>query len=112
MPTDENYKNLEEIVDLGCSIGNALGKSLEDGELDASDLGDFFPVVVKVGPAISDFSKGIDAIKERLSAEEFQKLSQFVKDNFDIPEDTIEKAIEKSIDVVFAVYEIAKIFKK
>ena len=102
-------KELTEIVDFGISLGNALGKSFENGKLDVGDTVHLWGVATTVAPAIKDSDEAWEEFKNR-TPEQTADLIAHVKEKFDIPQDDIEEAIEDGIDVSFRVIKYARKF--
>jgi hypothetical protein len=94
---------LKDVVRLGASLGNAVGKSLEDGKVGVGDIGHFFDPLTKIGPALS----GIELVPAEiadLDPTEVDELVVMVVEEFDIPQNDAEEFIEDSIKQVASLY--------
>jgi hypothetical protein len=72
-----DIKNTKEAVVLTLKAGGAVKKSYEDGEFNASDLGNFFPVIPYVQPALEDMSLIPGELKD-LDTQEGEELLSMV----------------------------------
>jgi hypothetical protein len=68
-----DIKNTKEAVVLCLKVGGAVKKSYDDGSFSATDLGNFFPVIPYVQPALEDISLIPSEIKD-LDIEEGNEL--------------------------------------
>ncbi len=100
----------KDVVLLGISLGNALGKSLEDGEFNWTDAIGFIPALTKVPAAISGISQVKNEIMD-MDPQEKQELKSMVIDEFDIPQEKTEEIIEASIAAVLELVKIMQITK-
>ena len=112
MATNESYKEFLDIIDLGLSLGNFIGEALEDGSFDFSDIYKAGPVIDKITPAIENGEKALDVIKGGLTPEQYADLEEHIYENFDIPQENIEAAIEWSVSFIFGLIKVVKLFKK
>lgn len=104
-------KDLKEVVKLGISLANALGKSLEDGKVDYGDLINLWPVITDLGDAVA----GIDAAYKEfksLDAAGLGELSAYVKQEFDIPQEHVEVIIESAVELISSVLRTYLLSKK
>lgn len=95
-------KELKEMVSFGLTIPEAYYRAKEDGDIDISDIVHLYPIVQKAPDAIMD----ADEIPEELldlTEEEYNELCNFVGEEFDIPEDRIEEAVEIGIKIGFHI---------
>lgn len=88
----------KDILAFVMSLGNAVGQSLDDGRMDITDLGNFLQVLTSAPEAISGSSQIAGELKD-LSESEKEELLEFVKEEFDIPQDGLEEKIEKYLDL-------------
>ncbi len=95
-------KQLGDILDLGISLGNAFGESMEDGVLSYSDAFNFATPLMKIAPAIDG---GLDGLQEAWDADEADRelLKAYFKEKFDLPQDDIEQRIEEALVFVFSL---------
>lgn len=104
-------KDLKEVVKLGISLANALGRSLEDKKIGYNDLLNFWPVVTDIKQAV----EGIDvAVKEfkSLDAAGLVELTGYIKAEFDLPQDGIEVIIESALELISSVLRTYLLTKK
>jgi len=88
------HKEISEVITLGASLGNAIGKSFEDGDWDwLSDPLNFIPVIKDVKPAIDNIDQ-VDDEFVNLTPEEFDELKAEFKEKFDIANDDVEQFVE------------------
>ena len=107
----EDLKHLDtdtaEALLLVCHLGNAMGKSAEDGKLGIDDAIHFMSVVKAAPAAFSGIKNfGLESDDERDEAVEY------VKAHFDIPQDKLEGMIESGLVAAEKLYEIVELFKK
>ena len=94
-------KELKDVVKAAVSIGEALADGIQIGDLAALlDL-----------PAAIDGISEVPAELEDLDPTERQELNDFIKSEFDIPDDELEAFIEDAITWAFATYELYLKFK-
>ena len=93
------YKELQEVITLGISVGNAFGKSFADGDWDwITDPLNFIPVIKDVFPAIEGISK-VDDEWEQMTDEDWATLLADTKRDFDIPDDEVEEFVEDHFEL-------------
>jgi len=95
---------LKDVIAFGAGIGNALGKSLEDGKISLGEYVNFIPALLDFPAAVQGFDKVKAEILD-IDPEEKIELEQFVKDRFDIAQDDAEEFIEDAIGVALDVFE-------
>jgi len=89
-------KDLKELIGLGLHIGMGYANSIKDGKWTAGDFFNFIPAVTCIPNAVDGFD---NVAKQLLDVDETEKeeLKKFVEDEFNIPNDNIEQAIEKGL---------------
>ena len=103
-------ENVKKVVKFACDFTKQTAEALSDGWQWLNDTPKFFdemlqmPGVVKAFP---DFKKEI----AELSAEERDELHQYVKIEFDIPNDQVESFIEDSLAFGFSAISLYEKFK-
>jgi hypothetical protein len=104
-------ENIKKAVSLVLTVGEDVAKGLADnGKLDLSEyIGIGIDLVGGVPGVVKNF-KDIKAEFADLTAEEKNELIEFVKADFDIPQEEIEAKIEKAIDLINAVAEFIASF--
>lgn len=93
-----NIKETQELLGFVIAIGNAAGKSAEDGRVGFDDLMHFFDAYRKASPAFAGIS-GVPAELKDLDAAEAQALKDYVEEEFDIPQDVVEAVVERGISI-------------
>jgi hypothetical protein len=104
-------KELKEALSFGIALGNGLGKSLEDGKIDFTDVINLWKAINTANAAIDGAFK-IPAELAQLDDAKLLILRDFVKAEFDIPQDSVEAVIEAAIGLSLHAYKFVSIFKK
>jgi hypothetical protein len=94
-------KELKDVVYAGLKIGEALS----DG-IGIEDIGALTSLPAAIA-GISDVPAEIADLDEA----EAEELKQYVKDNFDIPDDKLEAFIEQAVETVVKIYALYLAFK-
>ena len=95
-------KELTEILGFTVSLLEALGKSLDDGKIDFTDVTKLWEPISLAGEAIDGASKVLDEIRTMDEAKKAE-LMAYVQREFDIPQDEIEQKIEGGISVALGI---------
>jgi hypothetical protein len=103
-------KETQEILKFAIVLANAVGKSVEDGEISFFDLKNFLGVFDTAGAAFENFSGAIEELKD-LDREELDTLLDQIKEDFDLDNDDLEKKIEAGFDVLGQMYDIYDLVK-
>lgn len=92
-----------EMLDGLFSLASALDKSLEDGELDFSDLIHFYPVIPKLTLGIKN---GDQIPKELTDLDEWElnKIKDYISEKFDISDDVLEHRIEEALKLLLSLH--------
>lgn len=93
------------------TVGNAIGKSLEDGKIKLDDFGHFFPALSKIQKAF-DNAELIPRELADMDKEEAEELKACVKETFDISDDIVEQKIEEAFDLGADLFRFVKGFIK
>ena len=101
MPT----KELKDVVAFVVSLANAVGKSYEDGKFDIGDIVEFITPLRRLYVAYEGIERIDDELKS-LTEAEFAELVEYVKTEFDIPQETVEKVVEYALDVAKALFPL------
>lgn len=107
----QDYTELRELLAFGFNFQDALVRSLEDGKIDFTDIGNLWPLATSAGPAF----KGVGNPISRLAAltdEERIALIDFARTRFDLTDDMLELLIEDTVREVFGDYLVAKRWSK
>ena len=100
-------QEVKAVVKMGLAIGE-LVDSLSDG-LSLSDLGPALRVAKSVKPAIDALKSGqLLPELEDLSDDEREELKQFVADEFDISNDSLEAAVEKGLQIAIDLSKLVE----
>lgn len=98
-------KELKEVLKLGIEIQKAMSDSLEDGKINLFDITEFIPVIMAAGKAIDGIGNVRNELKN-LTLEQKAELKDYVKTEFDLPNDQLEILIEDTINVMLELYEL------
>jgi len=109
MTGEFDIKNTKEMVLFGLSLGNGIGKAMANGTIDMLDVGYFFGALKAAGPAFKDVSLIPKEIGDIDSAE-LEDIKKTIFQTFDIPQDSIEGVIKKSLTAVLGLAELAMEF--
>ena len=107
----DQLKETKEALKFLLSFGNAVGASLADGRIGWADAFNFIGTLKTVQPAFAGASN-IPAEIAAITEAQKEELKQFIKDEFDIPQDSLEPLIEKGLSVAVELTEIVKFFTK
>jgi hypothetical protein len=106
-----DMKETKELVRFSLKLGQALQSALEDGNINLMDAIKFIPVLKDLQAAIAGAAK-IPAELKDLDETELQALTEYVKEEFDIPNDELESKIEMGLDVGLHLIKLAMGFMK
>lgn len=106
-----SIKETKEVLSFVISLANAVGNAAADGEIGFGDIGELYKPMTKAMSALGGLGD-VPAEIGDLSVEEMEQLVAMVKEEFDIPEDAVESAVEGGLDVVLKLYKLVKSFKK
>jgi hypothetical protein len=109
MEQSVTMKELKEVVKFAITFGEAADVILADGQFKIEELGLLMAPLMQLPAAV----EGAGKIKLKdLSAEDKAELVKFIEEDFDIASDKSEAKIEKGLELVVAVSEYVKLFKK
>ena len=91
-------KETKEVLDFVISLGNAVGESARDGEIDYSDVINFWEPISKISDAVYG-SVDIPGEMSDLTSDQMAELVSYVKEKFDIPQENVEEIIEDSLSI-------------
>ena len=106
-----NIEETKDVVRLGISLGNAVGKSLEDGEITFSDALFFVAPATKIPAAISGINLVDDEILDMDEAEEAE-LNQMVQDEFNIPQEKSKRVIKAAVTAILKLVKVVQILNE
>lgn len=97
-------EKLEQVLDLGLSLGAAYTGAMADGKFSWDDAIHLIPVGQKLAVAIPDVSKVADEVKDLDSAERARLESKI--ESFNLPKERLEKLIESSCRALLSLGEL------
>ena len=102
---------LKDYVLFVAKVGNAIGKTAEDGEVSLGDALNFIPVLPA---AMTAFSGSAAVVYEAadMSEEELAHLVESFKSEFDLSQEDAEKTVEICVDVGLRLLKVALSFRK
>lgn len=106
-----NVENIKKVLAFPLSLVKAIESAKVDGSINLADLPLFIDPVTKLPAAIEGAKLAKEEITN-LDAAEKEALNQWVKDTFDLADDSLEAKIEKGLAVVFYLAELYSEFKK
>lgn len=100
-----------DVVNCGIDIANSTISALEDGKITFTDAPKFFGLVFSVPKAISGINL-VPAELENLNAEELTQVIEAVKTKLNVADEKAKVIAEKSIKVLYQVYDLIKTIKE
>lgn len=110
MPELLGIDNLKKLVKFSCDLTKQINTSGADG-WSWSDGLSFLDEAMQI-PGIAKSFPEISKEIADLSAAEREELSEFLQDEFDIPNDEIEAAIENSVMQVLSLVALVQMWKR
>lgn len=104
-------ENLKKVLAFALGLGNELAKGFEDGKLslvEGMGLADNLLAI----PGLISARKEILAELKDLDAAERQELFDYVKQEFDLPDDRIEAIVEEALGLVENIVAIIYTFQQ
>ena len=101
-------KETKEMLLFTLELANAIGRSLEDGELTIGDATNFVSPLMDISSAFSGASEIPKELSE-LDDEAKADILAYAKETFDIPQKDIEKIIECAFDNIFQIHSLVKL---
>ena len=95
-------ENVKRLLGFGLSIGNSIGKGLEDGKFDLADALAIAPDLLSLPDIIANGSETIDEVLD-LTEEEGQELVEYAKAVFQLEDEQIEQRIESALALGMSV---------
>jgi hypothetical protein len=95
-------KELKEFLLFATALGNALGESLKDGKIDVTDMVTLWRPISTAGDAFEGIAKILEEIKA-LDEAKTKELAAFIKANFNIPQDSVELAVESALELAVGI---------
>jgi hypothetical protein len=103
--------NIKTVLGFIIGLTESLAISLEDGEISVGDVLNFWEPV-KTLPDLVDAMDGLAAEASSLTPEQLAELVEWVKEEFDIPQDNIEATVEAFMDAGIKVMGAIVMFNK
>lgn len=103
----KGIKELSELAEFVCELGNAMGKALEDGKLSLGDALLFVKAALAAPKALIGISE-VEAEFFDLDASEKQILHDLVMAKLDLPQETAEGIVESVINVAIEMSDALK----
>ncbi len=108
---DDKLGNIKAVLRFIIGFTEGFAVSLADGKLDASDILNFWEPI-KTLPDLTNVMDGLADTASGLSTEEISGLVDWVKDEFDIPQDGIEATVEAFLDCGIKIMGAIQLFEK
>ena len=104
-------KDSKEFLMFILGLGNAGGESMKNGTIDFRDALNFWEPMTLAEDAFDGFQ---NIYEELLNAtpDQYEELYQMSAEKFDIPQDRIERVIEKGIKASLNMIEMVMIWKR
>lgn len=100
-----DIEELKDVVALVLDLTDCTYLMAADGKLDFGDIGHFWSIIEKVGPALVGIKK-VPAEFKDLSAAECDELIEYVMMDLSTPEDVSKVILEKALRALKACYEV------
>lgn len=106
MSTKHGLTETKELLDFGFKLQKAITDSFADGKLQTLiDAPKFLPALIAAPKAFG----GINRVHLEIGdLDEFEKeeLMAFVRERFDLPDESLEVLVEDTIDQILSLYKI------
>jgi hypothetical protein len=104
-------KGLTALLQFGCDLGVGLEKALaDDGKITITDVGKFMGAISDV-PAVFGSIGDVPAELADLDSAEVASLQQYVRDNFNIPEENVKAVVNAALNVGVDVFALINAIK-
>lgn len=103
-------ENLKKLIKFSCDFTEQIADALSDGKFSWTESFGFVDEVMQIPGVVKSFP----AIKQELSElspEERQELYDYLKEEFDIPNDKVELFIENSLSLAIAAVALVEQWK-
>lgn len=97
----------QDVVRFAAKLGNAAGRILQDDKFTWTEIVEVIPALLELPNAISGISEVPGEFADLDEAEKNQ-LAEFLANEFDIPQDQLEMAVEDHVKVVLAIWLVVK----
>jgi hypothetical protein len=102
-------KELKEMLGFVLGLGNAFGKSMADGKIGWTDLANFLSPLMKAPAAFQGVTQ-IPGELADLDPTEKAEVLNYVRTEFDIPQDKVEEAVEDGLKLLGDIHTFIKKF--
>lgn len=103
-------ENLKKLVKFACGLTKQISVAMEDGKFTFNESFGFIDEILEIPGVVKSFPAIKDEITE-LSPEERQELYDYIKAEFDIPNDRIEVFVENSLLFAISAVVLVEQFK-
>lgn len=104
-------QNLKKVISFALSFNEELASALKDGKFKWVEAFGFIDELMQVDDLIKAVPQDKNEIAE-LSTEEMKELREYVEDNFEIQNATVEEVIDASFDFITGATKLIGAFKK
>ena len=101
----ETIKETKEMLRFILSLGMSFDKAFADKKIDFNDVGYFVNALLMSADAFKDIKK-IPAELKDLDNAELEELTKYIKDEFDLGNDNIERLIETGLGIGVQIYQL------
>lgn len=100
----------KDVLDFSIALTNSIIAALKDGKITVADIPVFFAPLIKLPAALS----GLDQVPYELNdltTAELDELKEFVQTKLDVTDEKAKLIINKSISLLYEIYDLIKIIK-
>lgn len=98
-----DIKETKEALGGVIALGNATGKSMEDGKISWTDSANYLAAIMQLPGAIAGAGEIPEELKD-LDDNEKAALIAYVKTEFDIPNEKVEGIVEEGLALAYQIY--------
>ena len=103
--SEYGIKETKEMIGFSLAVTTAVVDSMEDGRIGITDALNFFGALKKAPAAFSGFSQ-IPAELNDLDEAEIEELIEYVRGEFDYPDELVKDMVLKSIKIGAGIYDL------
>jgi len=103
------YTDTKDVLRLIIGLGMLYKNAQEDGKINLSDIQHLLPVLFLIGPAIDNF-ENVQLELKMASKEEGDELKQWVNEQVDLKDKTVEEFVEASFAIVLDIWMVFRTF--
>lgn len=97
----------KEVLKVAAEIGNGVGIALQDGKFELSELALFVGALIDLPNAIQGIQQVPVELKD-LDETERLELLNYMRDQFDIPQDETEEAVEDHVEFLLSLWKLVQ----